>query len=161
MKYKDLFKDKDMSGRTGEMISEAMDELAEDNVELKMKLAWILHKGHMCEYTATHKIKAMIPVACIGPDGNRMDGVKNMHDYLAAMGITPEIAHKHIKAAHERASMRAREKGFSAPSLDVNEWDCYWCIAMVMSDYWYTIGGNVEIASMLAYEYLSDPDRHG
>lgn len=101
----------------------------------------------------------MKAVAFIGADGSRMSNVSTMHEYLDAMGLSPEMAHKHVSAAHEKASSKAREKGFSAPSLDVNMWDCYWAMAMMMADYWYTVCGNAETAAMLAYQYLSDPDR--
>lgn len=63
-------------------------------------------------------------------------------------------------AACERAKAKAREKGFSAPPVDkANKWDCYWCMAMILADYWYTVCGDLDTASMMAYEYLSDPDR--
>lgn len=38
-------------------------------------------------------------------------------------------------------------------------WDCYWCVAMIFSDYWITVGEDDEKAFTMAYEYLSDPDR--
>ena len=30
---------------------------------------------------------------------------------------------------------------------------------MMLSDYWITVEGDVDKASQMAYEYLSDPDR--
>ena len=157
--YRDIFKGKDMGPGVSEHISDAMEELAGDNDELKYRIAIILGKGHYCEYTANHKIKEMKAVAFIAPDGTKMSNINSMHEYLEAMGITPDSAHKHVAAAHEKASLKAREKGFAAPMLDVNMWDCYWCIAMILSDYWYSVWGDKEKAAMMAYEYLSDPDR--
>lgn len=159
MTYRELFENKRMTDEISAQLSEAMEELAGDNHELKMKIAMIFHDGHLCRYTAEHKIKEMEPVAYIGADGHVINGIKGMMEYLSMMGITPESAHRHVKSAYEKARMKAREKGFSAPELDVNEWDCYWCIAMVLADYWYTVCGSLETASMIAYEYLSDPDR--
>lgn len=159
MHYREIFKDKNMSGDISEKISDALEEFDGDNHELKMRLLYILNKGHMCEYSAKHRIMHMIPVAYIGADGNKMDGIKNMHEYMLAMGLSPDIAMRHVKAAYEKASAKAREKGFSAPIMDANEWDAFWAMAMMMADYWYTICGNAETAAMLAYQYLSDPDR--
>lgn len=159
MTYKEIFASKHMTDEISAQISDAMEEYAGDNHELKMKLAMILHDGHLCRYTAEHKIGEMEAVAYIGSDGHILRDAKSMHDYLAMMGLTPESAHRHVKAAYDKARAKAREKGFSAPELDVNEWDCYWCIAMIFADYWYTVCGNLDVASMLAYEYLSDPDR--
>ena len=43
--------------------------------------------------------------------------------------------------------------------LDSNMWDCWWCVAMMLSDYWITVAGDPDMAYQMAYEYLSDPDR--
>ena len=160
MTYRELFKDKRMTEEISDKVSEIMERYAGDNEHMKYELAVALHDGHLCEHTAHYRIKHMEAVAYIGTDGNIMHGVNSMHEYLTELGITPEIAHKHISAAYEKARAKAREKGFSAPQMgNVNAWDCYWCIAMILSDYWYTVCGNVEDAAMMAYEYLSDPDR--
>lgn len=158
MTYRELFENKRMTEEVSAQVSEAMEELVGDNHELKMRIAMIFHDGHLCRYTAEHKIKEMEAVAYIGPDGKTIEA-DSMHEYLSELGITPEVAHKKIRASYEKARMKAREKGFSAPELDVNEWDCYWCMAMVLADYWYTVFGDLDKASMIAYEYLSDPDR--
>lgn len=160
MTYKELFKGKTMTDEISERISEIMERHAGEDEHMKYEIAIALHNGHLCEHTAKYRIHEMQAVAYIGHDGTVMHGINSMHEYLSAMGITPESAHKHITAAYEKARTKAREKGFTAPQLgNVNMWDCYWCIAMILSDYWYTVCGNVEDAAMMAYEYLSDPDR--
>jgi len=159
MTYRELFKGKKMTDEVSDRISEIMEAHAGGNEDMKHEIAMALHDGHMCEFSAMHKIRKMVPVAYIGTDGQRMHGVSSMHEYLSALGITPESAHRHVMLAHEKAASKAREKGFSAPPIDANAWDAYWCMAMMLADYWYTICGNLEDAAMMAYEYLSDPDR--
>ena len=60
---------------------------------------------------------------------------------------------------YEEARNMASELGITAPKPNANMWDCWWCIAMMLSDYWITVEGDVDKASQMAYEYLSDPDR--
>lgn len=160
MTYRELFRGKPMPEEVSEKISEIMERHVGDNERMKYEIAMALHNGHLCEHTAKYRIHQMQPVAYIGPDGHMMHGIASMPEYLAAMGITPEIAHRHVMAAYERAKAKAREWGFSAPPMhEANQWDCYWCMAMVLADYWYTLCGSLEDAAMMAYEYLSDPDR--
>nr|DAT34176.1 MAG TPA: hypothetical protein [Caudoviricetes sp.] len=133
-----------------------------DMHDLNMEVLEILMDGHLCEKTAMHKVKEMEPVALFR-DG-RIWASPEEHPvcaYMEEMGITHSKAHEHVLKAYERAKDRARELGISAPTLPdgLTSWDCWWCLAMVFSDYWITAAGDIDKASAMAYEYLSDPDR--
>lgn len=138
------------------VIDESDDDLT------KMLVAETILDGHLCEMTATCKIKAMRPVVLLY-NGERFSAHTKfpLIDYLEAKGITPGIAFDKVKKAYENARSKANDLGISTPTLSdkTTMWDCYWCIAMIFSDYWITVGEDVEKASAMAYEYLSDPDK--
>lgn len=50
---------------------------------------------------------------------------------------------------------------FEAPAIpqDTTIWDAYYAMAMVISDYWFSINGDMDKAAMMAYEVVSDIDR--
>jgi len=135
----------------------AIDELACDNELLLMELSRIANDGHLCEWSANRKISMMEPVACVDSEGRRTNA--SMAEWLASLGLTPGLAKSMVGKAHEKACETAKGMGFSAPSAAFNEWDAYWCMAMCLSDYWMTVGNDLQKAAMMAYEYLSDPDR--
>jgi len=85
--------------------------------------------------------------------------VASMSEWLDALALTPATALRHVQAAHEKASVKAHELGIAAPSLDANAYDCLWAMAMCLSDYWVSVGPDLEAAAMFAYQYLSDPDK--
>ena len=119
-----------------------------------------LMDGHLCRETAMHKVENMKPVILIGPDGSPWTA-GNVNDYLATLGMTPEKIVADIKMAESVARQKASELGISLKSIDTcTMWDMYWCFAMMVSDYWYSVNGSMDEAAMLAYEYLSDPDRN-
>ena len=64
-----------------------------------------------------------------------------------------------VYAHYETSKEVSAKYGMSAPRLDSNMWDCWWCVAMMLSDYWITVAGDPDMAYQMAYEYLSDPDR--
>ena len=75
------------------------------------------------------------------------------------LGITPSKAYEMVYVHYETAKEVSAKYGISAPRLDSNMWDCWWCVAMMLSDYWITVAGDPDMAYQMAYEYLSDPDR--
>ena len=75
------------------------------------------------------------------------------------LGITPSKAYEMVYAHYETSKEVSAKYGMSAPRLDSNMWDCWWCVAMMLSDYWITVAGDPDMAYQMAYEYLSDPDR--
>ena len=123
--------------------------------EGRLKIHHVLNDGHEDEWSANELISRMRPVAWIGSTQIPAD----MHEYLAMLGVTPTVAKDMVYRAYEKAKPRAAELGVSAPKLTANCWDCYWCMAMCISDYWLTHWGELDIAAELAYQYLSDPDR--
>ena len=84
-----------------------------------------------------------------------------MHDYMVAMNLTPHNSKEMVEKAQDIAREKAVALSISAPKLpsEMNMWDAYYTMAMVLSDYWYTINGDMDKASMMAYEILSDVDK--
>ena len=123
--------------------------------EGRLCIHMILNDGHHDEWSANYKISKMVPVAWLGVEKDP----SCMSEYLTMLGITPMVAKDMVYNSYEIAKTTASKHDFSAPKLNANEWDCYWCIAMCIADYWATHMGDIEVASMLAYQYLSDPDR--
>ena len=123
--------------------------------EGRLKVHYILNDGHEDEWTANEKISCMRPVAWLGAETTP----SNMGEYLSMLGLTPTVAKDMVYKAYDRAKSRASELSISAPKLTANCWDCYWCMAMCIADYWMTHWGSLDVASELAYQYLSDPDR--
>ena len=137
-------------------INELM-ELVDEYTPCEGKLAIhrFMHDGHEDEWSANYLISKMMPVAWLGVDGEPSD----MHEYLTMLGVTPKSAKAMVQCAYDKARLKGGEINVPAPKLDANEWDCYWALAMMIADYWITHWGDLEVASMLAYQYLSDPDR--
>lgn len=158
MEAREIARGKTIDSAMALRILDAIGEYAGDNEELLLGVADIVNNGHMCEFSAWHRIKRMEAVAYIGKEGKRIEA-SSMEDYLSEMGVTADSSHRLVLSAYERAKASARELGFTAPDLDANRYDCLWAVAMVLSDYWHTVCGDLEKASMIAYEYLSDPDR--
>lgn len=123
--------------------------------EGKLAIHHKLNGGHEDEWTSNHRISKMTPVVWLGADTIPHD----MHEYLTILGVTPKKAMDMVYSVYDEAKGKASSYGISAPKLNANEWDCYWCISMMMADYWLTHKGDLEIAAELAYQYLSDPDR--
>ena len=115
----------------------------------------LLNDGHHDEWSARHKISKMVPVAYIGAKTTPRD----MHEYLDMLGVTPSKATELVEAGYEKARRMGKELNISAPDINANQWDCYWCVAMMIADYWATHWGDLEVAGLLAYQYLSDPDK--
>lgn len=139
---------KDING-----IMELVDEYTP--CEGKLEIHRYMNDGHEDEWSANYLISKMLPVAWLGVDEEPSD----MKEYLAMLGITPKTAKAMVEKAYNISREEGGRRNINAPKLDANEWDCYWCIAMMLADYWMTHMGDVEVASMLAYQYLSDPDR--
>lgn len=115
----------------------------------------ILNDGHHDEYTAHTKIRHMKPVTYLGVSPEP----KDMVEFIEILGLTPMKAREMVHAAFEEAKTKASTMGIQAPRLEANEWDCLWCMAMMVADYWITHNGDLKVAAMLAYQYLSDPDK--
>lgn len=158
MEAREIARGKTIDSAMALRILDAIGEYAGDNEELLLGVADIVNGGHMCEFSAWHRIRRMEAVAYIGKEGKRIEA-SSMEDYLSEMGVTADSSHRLVLSAYERAKASARELGFTAPDLDANRYDCLWAVAMVLSDYWHTVCGDLEKAAMIAYEYLSDPDR--
>lgn len=141
---------------TEERMRKMMDVVEEYTPEEgRIKIHYLLNDGHDDEYSANAKISHMRPVAWIGATSTP----KDMHEYISILGLTPALAKQMVYEALDTARSKASSIGASAPSLKANEWDCYWCMAMMIADYWVTHWGDLDVAAMLAYQYLSDPDR--
>lgn len=123
--------------------------------EGRIKIHFLLNDNHNDEYSANAQISRMVPVGYIGVSAKP----HNMHEYLSMIGLTPDIALSVVNDAWNKAREIASKHGIEAPRMTANMWDCYWCIAMIMSDYWATVQGDIDVAAMLAYQYLTDPDR--
>ena len=132
-------------------------KIAEDNVEddvlMCMKMA--INDGHHDEWTSRYAVSEMVPVCYVGMNPKP----KSMCEWMDMLGITPKKAYDMVNDTYEEARNMASELGITAPKPNANMWDCWWCIAMMLSDYWITVEGDVDKASQMAYEYLSDPDR--
>ena len=121
-----------------------------------------LMDGHLCELTAINKVKSLEPVV-LCKDGGLYHPMTSfpMVDYMEDIGISPTKAMFLVSNAYDNARKIASSKGINAPTLpdNTNEWDCYYTIAMVFSDYWITVGEDISKAATMAYEILSDTDR--
>ena len=153
MNYRDIFKDKKMSDYQGEMIIEALEEWADENEELKVAMAIAANDDHLCEYSARHKIKKLKPLMYIDGDKKPI-AAKDMCEYMAIRGVTPEIAHKHIQSSYNTAKIKAREMGMNLPELRANMWDAWYAMAKALCYHWCSACGDMEKASMLALEHI-------
>ena len=142
----------DMNVKMNKMMDIVEEKMPEDG---RVCIHMLLNDGHHDEYTAHCKIRKMVPVTYLGitPEPHYM------MEMVEALGLTPMKAREMVYAAYEEAKPLASSKGFQAPRLEANEWDCLWCIAMMVADYWVTHNGDLKVAAMLAYQYLSDPDK--
>ena len=159
MKLKDI--KTDISKEKFSKILECIDECGDEM--LRMDISEIMLDGHLSEESAMHKIKKMEPVVLMA-DGKRWTSHTDypMCDYLDAIGITHTKAHEHVLRAYEKARQHGSEIGVNAPPLPdkLTAWDCLWCMAMIFADYWVSTEFNPDKVAMMAYEYLSDPDKH-
>ena len=143
---------------------ELLEYLEESDDELRLGIAELLMDGHLCELTATKRVERMkAPVLMEAPD--KVWNTSSEHpmlEYMGEMGLIPERCKEMIDKAYERAKEHASRLGVSAPRIpnDMNKWDAYYTMAMVLSDYWMTISGDLDKASMLAYEIVSDIDKN-
>lgn len=147
------------NGYTDYKLHEVLDLICDD---LTINLvAETLMDGHLCELTATNKVKAMEPVALFKDGLFHPKTQFPLIEYMETMGISPQIAMEKIEKAYENARKEAANIGISAPQLPTktNKWDCWYTVAMVFSDYWITVKDNSERAYTIAYEILSDPDK--
>lgn len=147
------------NGYTDSKLHEVL-ALISDDLTINL-VAESLMDGHLCELTAMNKVKAMEPVALF--DDGLYHALTNfpMVEYMEKKGISPQNAYNLVVSAYENACKKAASVGISAPKLPAktNEWDCYYVVAMMFSDYWVTVEDDEDKAAMMAYEYLSDPDR--
>ena len=148
------------NGYTDKKLQEVL-SLIEDDLTMHL-VAECLMDGHLCELTCMGKVRTMEPVALF-KDGSLYHTRTDvpMEEYMEEIDISPDKAMRLVENAYESARKSASSLGVSAPSIPnkTNKWDCYYTLAMIFSDYWLTIGDDIEKASMLAYEIISDPDR--
>lgn len=123
--------------------------------EGRIKIHFIMNGNHNDEYTANAQIAHMVPPGYIGTETKP----HNMHEYLSMVGLTPDIAFSIVNEAWTKAKEIASRHGFEAPHLTANIWDCYLCITRMLSDYWATASGDLDVAALLAYQYLTGKDR--
>lgn len=162
----DLEKEKEMlkelaiqNGYTDRKLLEVLALISDDLTTLLV--AEELMDGHLCELTAMKKVEAMEPVALF------KDGLYHPHtqfpmvEYMNEIGVSPQKAYELVQNSYENARKEGGEIGITAPQIPTktNMWDCYYTLSMVFSDYWITVGGDIDKASMLAYEIISDPDK--
>lgn len=154
---------RDLAIQNGYTDKKLLEVLAVITDELTVNMvAESLMDGHLCELTAMNKVKAMDPVVLCKDGGSYHPRTSfPMVDYMEDMGISPTKAMTLVSNAYDNARKEASNMGISAPTLPskTNEWDCYYTIAMVFSDYWITVGDDISKASTMAYEIISDPDR--
>lgn len=142
---------------------ELLEYLEETDDELRLKVAELLMDGHLCELTATRRIERMkAPVLMSAPDMRwATEEEYPMLDYMKAMNLSARDCYNKIEEAYTRAQGKASALSVTAPPIPeaVNIWDAFYAMAMVISDYWMTINGDMDRASMMAYEVVSDIDR--
>ena len=134
-------------------IMKIAEEHVDNDVLLRMKMTINCH--HHDEWTAKYCISKMVPVCYVGA----VTKPKSMMEWLDMLGVTPHKAYEMVYAHYDDAVDVSSKYGISAPRLESNMWDCWWCVAMMLSDYWITVSGDPDMAYQMAYEYLSDPDR--
>lgn len=73
---------------------------------------------------------------------------------------TPEQIEQSMKQIYQQATqvMNKYNKKAHIIPIEVNKWDMYYVYNMICSDYPLSHGGDNTKISMLAYEFLSDPD---
>lgn len=148
---KELFKDRD---KDVQKLIDLIEEI--DDEEISIKACDRLLNNHLCEMSAKKKVKEMQPVVLRDEHGNVIHC--SLVEYMERMNINSENAQTLIQKEYARANNLGI---VSAPRIPegTTKWDCYWCIAMMFSDYWITVGNSKERAIELAYQFLSDPDR--
>lgn len=154
MNYREIFKDKRMNDLQGAMLIDALEEWADDNDDLKVAIAIAAHEGHLCEYTAMHKIRHLKAPVYIDRDHKKVEAM-SMCEYMSKMGITPEISHRLMQDAFEKIKIKAREYGDMMIIPSFNMWDAHYEIAKALSIHWYTICGDLDIAASIAAEHVS------
>ncbi len=147
------------NGYTDRKLHEVLDLICDD---LTINLvAESLMDGHLCELTAMNKVKAMEPVALFKDGLYHPKTQFPMVEYMEEIGISPAKALELVHKAYENARKTASAIGINAPLIPdkTNKWDCYYTLSMVFSDYWMTVNGEIDKASCMAYEIISDPDK--
>lgn len=142
---------------------ELLEYLEETDDELRLKVAELLMDGHLCELTATRRIESMkAPVLMSAPDTRwATEEEYPMLDYMKAMNLSATDCYQKVENAYAKAREKANTLSFEAPAIpqDTTIWDAYYAMAMVISDYWFSINGDMDKAAMMAYEVVSDIDR--
>lgn len=147
------------NGYTDRKLHEVLDLICDDlTVNL---VAETLMDGHLCELTAMNKVKAMEPVALYKDGLYHAKTQFPLVEYMDNIGINPQKAYELVVKAYENARKKASNIGINAPLIPTktNKWDCYYTIAMIFSDYWITVEGDIDKAATMAYEMISDPDK--
>lgn len=143
------------NGYTDPKLLEVLAVISDDLTE--SLVADVLMDGHLCEATATNRVKSMSPVALFKDGLYHSRSAFPMIDYMEDIGINPENAMSMVLNAYSNARKSLETMGIIAPSLpsNTNKWDCYHAIATAFSDNWLTVQGDIYKASILAYEALS------
>lgn len=120
-----------------------------------------LMDGHLCELTAMNKVKALEPKALFKDGLYHPRTQFSMVEYMESIGITPQKAYELVLKSYENARKAGDKIGIKAPHIPskINKWDCYYTLSMVFSDYWFTVNGDINKASIIAYEIISKPNR--
>lgn len=153
MTFREILKDKKMDDHSVEHFIDAMDDYLEDHEDFKMAVSLIVNDGHLCEYSAKHKILELHPVVLLDGEGTPLS-VKDMCEYLTLRGITPDISHKAVSSAYDELRIMAREKGASLAELKANKWDAFYAMAKVFACHWFSVKGDMSKAAALACEHL-------
>lgn len=168
MTYYDIVKmengSKEAMWKSVERMSEFLEEVAtvspsiKEEVEiLKVKTHGDMLDGHFFEDGAKYALAKMKPVILMKDD---KPVNSTMWDYMYDSGLTPTQVSRAVDESYNIAKEKLGKLGKQAPVVpsNVNEWDMFVTMAMVLADNPISISGDIMKGAMLTYEYLSDPD---
>lgn len=156
MKYKNIvnLEDKESLKKSIDLMSDFLENLDERHtpiIEEQMIIhSGIFNKNHFDEDSSRYIISRMKPAI----------GNHSTMELLESKGITPSRAKEMIQDAYQEAFKCGIQKGFQAPKIssEYNPYDYYVTMAMCLSDYWFSGIEDDMKYSMIAYEWMSDPD---
>ena len=153
MEYKDIVVlDSPHMKKSIEMVSDFLNSLdcEKEIKDLMVEQLGLFNDWHFNKDISKHIIEKMVPAV----------GNESICNVLKMNGIDCYRAKDMVHEAYALAVNKASDHGWKAPKIPekYNEWDYYTVFAMIISDHWMTIDGDMGKAAILAYEFMSDPD---
>lgn len=112
-----------------------------------------------------HELKDDFYISAYGEHFNKEMAEKAIEEMVYSVpdykfNYTPEQIESYIAQSCQQATQIMSKYGKTANTIpeEINKWDKYYTYSMICSDYPLSHNGDNGKISMLAYEFLSDPD---